>query len=285
MTEGNSSILEEIGEKKVECENQLLSLMLRGHNTIELTQSSHQFTEFFNQQCDLQKYVTASRLITLPCSCENPQYKELSIKEQFFYNTMLALDGLVIRKLVEREIMFVGDVFPETGYRNLENKLDGTDGQYLTWLARALYTDDQKLRAFEYPEYQRAEHEQPESFRLEKITYTLSTKGYDVALKLQQHEDQVKFSTLQTEVSRKQVSISNQQIRVSSRALSVSIVAVIAASFIAIGSIGNLYLSYRGQQQSSQLSAKLVKISPLVPVPLKATDTSTQRSLSATKLD
>ena len=82
----------------------------------------------------------------------------------------------------------------------------------------------------------RSKNDYPTSFMLEYIEYQLTTKGFDVALKFQEHNDQwMRFS--------QQTTLPDKAVQASSSSAKTARIALWAAGAIALGSLGNLMFS------------------------------------------
>ncbi len=180
---------------------------------------------------------------------------------------MLALDSLVIRGLVEREVLFHHHIFPDRDSMNLDGKLRGTSAQCLTWLARALSTVDGGERTFAYLKEDWSDQGFPEEYTLEHVTYTLTVKGYDVALKIQEHVDQAERFQSQLAISTAQKALSTTANATGRKLAGIATTSSVtakralwAAGFIALGSVGNLILSTFSSTSADQLLAAATEV-------------------------
>ena len=217
------------GKRRSIIEKKLLSILFNGFANLTFRSYENQIL-MLNELCELNEYTVLSR------GEEDDGYTELTDKSRFCFNVLIALDALVERELVGRKILFTNDNCPENGPIDMEGRLDVTPAYYRSWFARALIVEDRKERTFCYPEHELGENEQPFSLEFEYIQYQLTTKGYDVALKFQEHEDNESRNKQQRAISTSAAKASVSSAKTASLAL-------FAASFIAIGSIGHLLLS------------------------------------------
>jgi len=219
------------GMRRVSCENRLLSLMLNGFSHIEINKDTHDILSLFNIDCGMDEYAKA-------INAEMSEgYSTLKDAGRLYFHNMAALDSLVMRGLVEREILFLDEDSPEDGWSDLNGRLEGASPQHLSWLARALCSSNSKEKSFQYPFWMIAKDEAPTTYELGKVSYLLTTKGYDVALKLQEHSDQEKrFIEQQT--------LTQQSVKIAASSRKIARTAVCVAVFIAAGSIGNLTLNF-----------------------------------------
>jgi hypothetical protein len=217
------------GQKRAECERNLLLLMFDGFSNLRMDKDKYSYACLINEHCLLEDY-------TLIGADLDPDYSSLTAEGKTYFHVLVALDSLVLNGLVERKILFSSDYSPEDGYVNLDDKLDGTDAQYRSWLARSLMVGI-KNKSFSYPHYLLSANEYPATYTLEYIEYQLITKGFDVALKFQEHNDQKARFSQQTELTDKAV-------RASTSSAKTAQIALFAAGAIAIGSLGNLVFSF-----------------------------------------
>lgn len=218
------------GRKRAECKRKLLLLMFNGFSNFRIEQNKYSCVYLIEEYCSLEDYTDLARADL------DPEYLTLTGEAKKYFNVMVALDSLVLNGLVERRIWFSNDFSPEDGYSNLDGKLEGTAAQYTSWLARGFFVSNDKEKSFSYPDYMGTQDEYPTTFILEYIEYQLTIKGFDVALKFQEHNDHEKRFLQQTALTDKAVQASTSSAKTAR-------IALWAAGAIALGSLGNLAFS------------------------------------------
>lgn len=218
------------GKKRAESERKLLLLMFDGFSNLRVESDKYSHICLIEENCSLEDYTNIIRADL------DPYYSVLTSETKKYFHVMAALDSLVLNGLVERRVWFSNDFAPEDGYCNLDGKLEGTEAQHESWLARGLIVPDKKEKSFCYPEYMRSKNDYPTNFMLEYIEYQLTTKGFDVALKFQEHNDQERRFSQQT-------ALTDKAVQASSSSAKTARIALWAAGAIALGSLGNLIFS------------------------------------------
>lgn len=216
------------GIKRALVEKKLLSLLFNGFANLTFKNCEFETISMLNEICNLNEYTV------LPSEEDDPGYAALTDNGELCFNALTALDALATRGLVGRKIFFSHDNNPEDGPIDMDGRLDTTPAYARSWLARALSVSGTQERSFQYPEQEQA-HE-PFRCEFECIQYQLSTKGYDVALTFQEHDDQEKRNSQQRSISESAAQASVSSARTAS-------IALYAAIFIAFGSVGHLLLS------------------------------------------
>lgn len=135
-----------------------------------------------------------------------------------------------------KKTLVSNDFSPVEGWTDYsDEKLDGTDAGNLAWLSRAL--SSAKNSHFQYPEYLKSIDGPPVVYSVDRIVYSLTPKGYEIALKQQEHTDQNQRFLQQQELNKQSLAISK------SSALTAKI-ALFVGSAIAISSALNVYFSH-----------------------------------------
>lgn len=216
------------GLKRAETERALLSFLFNGFSNIVLDKSNYHLVCLMDELFELESYAQMTGELV------DHNYTESSLEIQKYSHVLIALNGLHARSLIERKIYFSKDHMPEDGFCDLEGKLDDVDAYSNFWLARGLHIP--QSQSFMYPEHLRTPQSHPTTFILEQIEFQLTTKGFDVALKLQEHKDnEARFN--------RQKELTEAAVKASQSSAKTARIALWAASFIAIGSIGNLFFS------------------------------------------
>lgn len=218
------------GQQRAVCEHKLLLLMFDGFSHLHIDPDKYDYICMLNEHCGLDKYTHLIRADL------DQDYSSLTPEGKAYFHVLAALDSLVLNGLAERKIWFSNDHSPEDGFSNLDGKLSGTQAQDRSWLAHGLLVSDTQEKSFQLPEYMRGENAYPTIYTLEYIEYQLTTKGFDVALKFQEHNDQEQRFILQAELTDKAVQASASSAKTAR-------IALWAAATIALGSVGNLVFS------------------------------------------
>ena len=216
------------GIKRASIEQDLLKLLFNGFASLKFLNNDTNEILALRELCELNQYTSVA------LKHSDNGYRNLSEKAKECFDVLLALKGLEKRGLIEREAHFTNEDIPEDGPIKLSYKTLGlTDAWTLSWFARALITSEDKER---FITFDQDESSPPRRLFFEYLQYQLTSKGYDVALKFQEHEDAEKRYVQQQELATKAANAANSSSKTAKRAL-------MAAAAIAIGSIGNLILT------------------------------------------
>ncbi len=216
------------GNKRASIEQNLLKLLFNGFASLKFLNDDTDEILALRELCDLNQYTSVA------LKHNDDGYNELSEKAKKCFDVLLALIGLEKRGLIEREAHFTNEDIPEDGPIVLSYKtLKLTKAWTLSWFAQALVTNDLNERRITIDEADSCPHRY---FNFDYLQYQLTSKGYDVALKFQEHEDAEKRYVQQQELATKATNAANSSSKTAKRAL-------LAAAAIAIGSIGNLVLT------------------------------------------
>lgn len=223
-------LLSQEGQRRAQIERKLLSVLFNGFSNIELIDFDTQTISMLYELCDLAEYNRLAR------GEEEEGFTSLTDNAKVCFCVLKALDALVDRDLVERKLLFTPSDNPEDGPIDMTSKMDITPIYWRSNRANYLALSRHKVRGFDYPEEFIGPNAQPFYCSFDYIQYRLTTKGYDVALKFQEHEDQEKRYEQTKELSSEATNANVSSSRTANLAVGVAI-------FIALGSVGNLVLS------------------------------------------
>ena len=214
------------GKARAKIERKLLMLLFEGFSSIAIDKYNYDLVSLLNRKCSLKTYARLAGADT------NQEYIESSHEIKKYFRALLVLDKLVLRGLVERKINFVSSHSPEDGFKNLEGELQATEARSIFWLARGLHKPFSQ--SFKYNDHLIGPNMPPdEKFTLAEVEYHLTNKGFDVALKFQEHLDnEAQFN--------QQKKLTEEAVKASKSSASTAKYALWAAGFIALGSLGNL---------------------------------------------
>tara|TARA_R110001583_G_scaffold39399_6_gene126245 strand:- start:2301 stop:3023 length:723 start_codon:yes stop_codon:yes gene_type:complete len=216
------------GAKRARIEQSLLKLLFNGFASLKFLNSDTDEILALRELCELNQYTS------IALKHNDYGYKNLSEKAKECFDVLLALTGLEKRGLIERETHFTNEDIPEDDPIELSYKtLRLTNAWTLSWFAEALITNEEKES---FITFDQTDNSPPRRFFFEYLQYQLTSKGYDVALKFQEHEDAEKRYVQQQELATKAANSANSSSKTAKRAL-------FAAAAIALGSIGNLALN------------------------------------------
>lgn len=216
------------GAKRAKVEQKLLKLLFSGFSTLKFLNKDTVEILALRELCELNEYTSVA------LKHNDYGYKSLSDKAKECFDVLLALQGLERRGLVEREVHFTDEDNPEDGPIALSySTLNTTKAWSLSWFAQVLTTNDERELFITFDE---TDSSPPRRLSFEHMQYQLTSKGYDVALRFQEHEDAEKRYIQQQALATKATNAANSSSKTAKRAL-------LAAAAIAIGSIGNLMLT------------------------------------------
>jgi len=220
--------LQKNGKLKAEIERKLLMLMFNGFSSFKVLNKDTSEILALREICKLSDYTK------IAIKYNDSGYRKLSEEAKRCFDAQLALDALENRGLLEIKAFFTDEFSPEDGPIHLEQSfLRETDAWTLSWFSNALITDKTKERTLYIDD---TESSPPRELSFDYLAYSLTSKGYDVALKFQEHEDAEKRYEQQKGITEKSASAASSSSKTAKRALW-------AATFIAVGSIGNLALN------------------------------------------
>lgn len=237
----------ELGRRRANQENSILNLMFNGSSNLRfLPGESYRTALFIHEASNLRDFCDYSD------TGRDNMYLSLPDDFKVMCRVLAGLDSLVKRDLVKRKIWASNDFAPEDGWSDEE-------GNSETWfdntilVSRALCSTSKKER--ECNVYDPTRDTAPVNLEIEAVCFQLTSKGYDVALTLQEHRDQEDRFTYQTALSERAIDVSESSVQVAKQSTRIARAALLAALFIAIGSIGNLGLSiYKFYYQEPQAS-------------------------------
>ena len=216
------------GEERAKIEQNLLKLLFNGFASLKFLNSDTDEILALRELCELNQYTSVA------IKHNDFGYKGLTNDAKECFDVLLALKGLENRGLIEREAPFTDQDNPEDGPKELSYKtLEITKAWNLSWFAQALITNDEKELFITFDE---TETSPPRKLTFEYLQYQLTSKGYYVALRFQEHADADKRYSQQQGLATIAANAANSSSKTAK-------IALWAASAIAIGSIGNLVLT------------------------------------------
>jgi hypothetical protein len=216
------------GAKRASIEQELLKLLFNGFASLTFLNKDTVEILALRELCKLNEYTSVA------LKHNDYGYRNLSAKAKECFDVLLALKGLENRGLIEREAHFTDEDNPEDGPIQLTYKtLNTTKAWSLSWFAQALTTNDEKELFINFDE---TDSSPPRRLDFEYLQYQLTSKGYDVALRFQEHEDAENRYNQQQVLATKATNAADSSSKTARLAL-------LAASAIAIGSLGNLLLT------------------------------------------
>ncbi len=237
MTDEYLNRLAIAGKQRSQQENALLRHMFEASPVIRFdnTSASYEAICVAYHSSQLQNYERHSALEI------DKDYVGSTEKVKMYCNCVTALEMLVIRGVVTKSVMKTNNEAPEDGQSELPDDIAYRCGlNNPVTLGRSLFqllSQKQAFRGSTVDEPGLADDPlYMFNIDLESAEYALTNKGYDVALTLQEHRVQEERFQFQETTTEKAIEISASSSKTAKRALW-------AATFIAIGSLGNLALT------------------------------------------
>lgn len=214
-------IHKEYGEKRVESERALLSLMFNGFGVMTLSGENNDFEHvcMIESECSLEEYTHMVK------ANAHPSYSKLSNEAKKYFHAIIALNTLTKQGLTERHVW----CFHSESDEHINSNIDIE--KHIELLSHDLTLPYHQREFHEYL------YQNPTvSYRLVYITYTLTNKGYDVALKFLEHSNQEKRFTQQSDIAIEAKKASVSSAKTARRA-------IYAATAIALASIANVIIA------------------------------------------
>ena len=223
----DAEALEQLGQANVDRENKLLRFMFKVSPALLFDEHERNFrlAQQLHYRCGLEAY---RPLLTTT----DTGYSTSTEFHDMYHQVLSALEALVDRALVRYEyyIQFEDQLLADT--RKTKILTPESENWGIDYQAR-LDGVTQAAANSNLPLIGEAEHC---TLRFIGARYTLTPKGYDVAVTFQEHEDQAQRFQQQQEITNNSAQSAAASAKTARRALW-------AASFIAAGSIGNFVLA------------------------------------------
>lgn len=224
-TEGNMIMHRLYGIRRVGNERALLRLMFEGFTEITLSNDQYDFEHvcMIESECSLEEYTNMIK------ADSSSGYSELTSNAKKYFHLITALNTLTKQELTERHIWFLHDETSENV--NLDIEIEKNIKEF----SQELTLPYNKRICRKY-----VTNNPTESYKLMYITYSLTNKGYDVALKFLEHSDQEKRFNQQSEIATEAKNASISSAKTAKRA-------IWAATAIAFASIANAFIAIYNQ--------------------------------------
>lgn len=219
------------GNNRVSKENRVLQLMFDGFRVIEFNKIHTDLANIIYLHCELDSYTEGIEHVY------GPNLMAFSNDLKIVCNCILAFDSLWKRDLVDREVFILHSdkLLPVSKDSSLETYfeivnpikladyiMNGTSGE----VDKSFTSKNGILET--------------KNLTVDNITYKINSKGYDVALKLQEHKDQKERFEQQNILTQHAVKASQSSADSAKRSRKIATRALWIVSFVALGSIGNL---------------------------------------------
>jgi hypothetical protein len=237
----------EAGNEEALSIKNILLLMLNGYSKIKLSSRYPKTSNLITKACFINDQIDTDEWL------DDHVYGDLTGEGKEIFRLLKLFDVLSDLGFVDRYIWFSNEDSPEDGCIDMSGKLDNTPAYCTSWIARAILCKDEKLRS--YIEDRDSNYDGlPRSVTFELIVYQLNAKGYDIALKYQEHEDNAARFKQQSGITTL-ASKASQSSAITAR------YALIAGVAIAIGSLGNLSVNLweRYMDSKSSISFQIEK--------------------------
>jgi hypothetical protein len=239
------SILD-IGKERQTIENNLLDVMLNGFSNINISDKDIAMLQAISIECNLYRYVDLIE--------EYEDWDCLSANAKLYLVCIISLNRLVSRGLAKRSFFCSYSYDKDSLQFDSEGSIENRTVLTPKWQAVALDSNTENNRKFfkdnhilNVPDDEFESKKPYHELLFKRLTYTLTSKGYDVALKLSEHADQKQRFDVQTDISK-----SSAESAKSSKTIAKFAVAV--AAVLTTSSVLNLAIVYEKHTSQNKIT-------------------------------